>query len=274
MLGSQSLFFNRHTMIFVFFRSLVCVLALTLAAPVLAMTFHAQPPYLYLGGPLVKSDWDAWEEAMSKYANEIDTVVFHESNGGDSTTGRKIGGDIRKRKLNTVVYGRCVSACANMFLGGISRQFAVHLGAHLGETRTALGFHGSYNKVTKSVNRNRSGDYFVAMTDGKMSEELIERFIRLENKRGFLRFVHPDQRTRQTDPLAMLCKGDEEVSKRETQCERLKDVDALKQGVVTSWATRDVHVAPKPSLEKITVKSWADKKIGTTPTTANDSNGG
>jgi hypothetical protein len=270
MLEFHVLTFGRLPMIAGVFRFVLCALSLSVFAPALAMTFHVQSPYLYLGGPLVKSDWDAWEEAMNRYGNEIETVVFHESNGGDSTTGRKIGGDIRKRKLNTVVYGRCVSACANMFLGGVSRQFA----AHLGTTHTALGFHGSYNKVTKSVNRNRSGDYFVAMTDGKMSEELIERFIRLENKRGFLRFVHPDQRTRQTDPLAMLCKGDEDVSKRETQCERLKDVDALRQGVVTTWATRDVRLAPKPSIEKITVKSWIEKKTGTTPTTANDSNGG
>jgi hypothetical protein len=240
----------------------VGVLLLSTSAP--AMTFIAEPPLLYLGGAVVKSDWPAWQEAMTRYAGEIDTIVFHESGGGDSTTGRLIGGDIRKRKLATVVYGRCLSACANMFLGGVSRQFA----ARLGPSPTLLGFHGTYNKDTKEVNRVRSGEYFLAMTDGKMSEGLIARFIRLESKSSLLRFVHPDQRGRQSDPLAVIC-GSDDVheniggkahEKRTDPCEKLADVDALKQGVVTSWATRDIRMVAHPATEKATFKSWHEHK--------------
>jgi hypothetical protein len=36
-----------------------------------AMSFNAQPPMLYLGGAVVPSDWDAWQEAMTRYPNEI-----------------------------------------------------------------------------------------------------------------------------------------------------------------------------------------------------------
>jgi hypothetical protein len=239
-----------------YIRSMLLLALLAVARLATAMTFHAQPPVLYLGGAVVASDWAAWEEAMARFSNQIDTVVLHDSAGGDSTAGRKIGVDIRKRKLATAVYGHCASACANIFLGGVTRQFA----AHLTPLRTELGFHGSYNKSTQSVNRKRSGEYFVLMTDGKMDEDLIERFMLLENKRGLLLFVHPDQRVRHSDPLAMLCKGDEDRMRGTEGCERLADVDALSEGVVTTWATRTVKVAPHPQLQKGTFKSWDESK--------------
>ena len=231
---------------------LVMVSICTIASNVLAMTFYVDAPYLYLGGGVVRTDWDAWEEAMIRFDGKIDTIVFHDSGGGDSLAGRKIGEDIRKRKLNTVVLGRCSSACANMFLGGVARQYA----AKQPRVHTVLGYHGSYNKKTKEVNRNKSPDYFLSMTNGKMDERFIERFIRLENKNGLLRLVHPKQLLRASEPLAMLCNGEEERSKREEQCEKLNDVDALAKGIVTTWDTRNVPTPPAVSREKITVKVW------------------
>ncbi len=101
------------------------ILAICMIAPhVSAMTFYVDAPYLYLGGGVVRTDWDVWEEARISFDGKIDTIVFHDPSGGDSLAGRKIGEDIRKRKLNTVVLGRCSSACANMFLGGVACQYA------------------------------------------------------------------------------------------------------------------------------------------------------
>jgi len=225
------------------------------------MSFYASPPYLYLGGGVVRSDWEAWQEAMQKFDTKIDTIVFHDSGGGDSLAGRKIGEDIRTRKLGTVVLGRCSSACANMFLGGVTRQYA----EQKSKVHTVLGYHGSYSKETKELNRKKSPDYFLKMTDGKMSEEFVERFIRLENKKGLLRLVHPMQLLQASEPLALLCKGDEERSRLEEQCERLAGVDALSKGVVTTWDTRDIPTPPTATREKITVKSWETTEKSTNP---------
>jgi hypothetical protein len=215
------------------------------------MSFHASPPLLYLGGPVVQTDWAAWEEAMQKYDGQIQTIVFHESSGGDSNTGRRIGRDIRKRMLNTVVAGRCASACANMFLAGVSRQFATSAD----KDRIFLGYHGSYNKVTKALNTKRTPDYFVEMTAGKMTEEFVNRFIRLENRSGLMRFMHRDQINANT-PLTMLCKGDEDRTKRNERCEKLTDVDAIAVGVLTTWETLEIAAPPKPTREKTTLTSW------------------
>ncbi len=218
-----------------------------------AMSFYAAPPLLYLGGSVVPSDWQMWEEAMSRYDKEITTIVLHDSGGGDSGAGRKIGNDIRQRKLATVVSGQCSSACANMFLGGVSRQYAA-----VGDTKRqhVLGYHGSYNKITKTLNSKRTADYFVTMTDGKMSEEFVNKFIKLENKAGLMRFMHRDQRSNPTAPLTQLCNGTEERSKRDEQCAILPDVDALQKGVVTTWEARVIPEPPKPSAERATFASW------------------
>jgi len=207
--------------------SRVLLVVLVLAAPASAMEVVADPPFIHLSGHVDKADWAAWQEALERNAGKVETVVFHNSPGGDSTTGRKIGHSIREHKLHTVVAGRCISACANMFLGGTVRQFASRDDRH----EIVLGYHGSYNKKTKAVNKTKSGSYFSELTDGKMDDELIERFIRIENKNGALLLSHPSYR----EPLALFCAGDEPRRKRAQLCEHPKDIDALAVGVVTTW---------------------------------------
>ena len=216
-----------------------------------AMSFHAAPPLLYLGGSVVTDDWNTWEEAMIRFDGQLTPIVLHDS-GGDSTAGRKIGVDLRHRGLATVVSGRCSLACANMFLAGIERQFA----APDKSKRHVLGYHGSYNKTTKALNRGRTADYFVDMTDGKMREDFVDRFIKLENESGLMRFFHRDQRVNADDPVVQLCNGDEESAKRDEQCERVADIDALQVGVVTAWTVVGIPPTPTPAKQKLSKASW------------------
>ncbi len=230
----------------------VTLVAMLTTNPASAMSFVAAPPYLYMGGPVVREDWDTWEEAMIRFDGKIEFIVLHQSGGGDSFAARRIGHDTRKRGLRTVVLGRCSSACANMFLAGVTRQF----GESKLTTQTVLGYHGSYNKSTGQLNTRRSGDYFSQMTGGKMDEAFIERFIKLENKRGLLRFIHKDQRASETQPLAMLCNGDEDRRKRDELCEKLDNVDALAKGVVTTWETHRVDAPQAPTKQKVSEAAW------------------
>ena len=89
------------------------------------MSFNFAAPALYLGGSVVPSDRAAWQKAIGRFGPQIDSIVLHDSGGGDSIADRNIGMDIRKRKLRTVVDGRCPSACAHMFLGGNARKFSL-----------------------------------------------------------------------------------------------------------------------------------------------------
>lgn len=230
------------------------IVAMMITTAAQTMTFTAAPPFLYLGGSVVAEDWNTWEEAMIRHDGTITTIVMHDSGGGDAMAGRRIGMDIRKRGLDTVVSGRCASACANMFLAGVTRQFAAADTA-APDRQNVLGYHGSYNKVTKAVNTKRPPDYFVEMSDGKMSEEFVERFIKLENRNGLMRFFHRDQ-LKSGLPLAQLCTGAEERAKRDEQCAKLPDVDALSKGVVTTWEPRKIALPPTPSRERVSIASW------------------
>jgi hypothetical protein len=227
--------------------------ALIACGPAAAMHFFAEPPVLHLMGRVDKSDWDIWKEAIYKYEGKIDTVVFHQSPGGDSVTGRNIGRSIRKLGWRTVVAGRCMSACANMFLGGKQRLFS----SRLNEEPTVLGYHGSYDKWTGEVNKRASGEYFHIMSEGKMSPDLIDRFIQIDLRQGALYLIHPAQRKAEDDPLAFFCRGSEDSGRRDKECERMVGVDALGSGVVTSW---DAAVTPpKPRMRRdvgVTWKNW------------------
>jgi hypothetical protein len=228
------------------------LLLLVLAAqPALAMEFIAEPPVIHLSGHVEPTDWPVWQEAMERYAGKVDTIVFHDSTGGHSNTGRRIGNSIREKGLRTVVAGRCVSACANMFLGGTVRQF----GSRADPKGIVLGYHGSYNRETKAVNMKKSGKYFSELTGGKMDDDLIERFIRIEKKSGALWLSHPNSRTSPADPIALFCTGEEPRPKRAELCERPKGVDALAIGVVTTWDVATVATVAK-SKTKGTSKNW------------------
>ena len=234
-------------------RRLLGTAALLLAtAAAQAMSFDVQAPYAFLGGAVVREDWDSWQALMERHGAELRVVVLHQSSGGDSLAGRRMAADLRARGLETVVIGRCSSACANLFLAGVERQFAPPMPGF----QHVLGFHGSYNKRTQELNRNRTPDYFVEMTDGKMDAEFVERFIRLERKSGLMRFFHRDQAPPVARALTQLCSGEEERSERDAQCEPLPEVDALQKGVVTRWETRDVPLPRRPEPGKVSVRRW------------------
>ena len=103
------------------------------------------------------------------------------------------------------------------------------------------------------MNRNRTADYFLDMTDGKMDAEFVERFF------------HPAQRGKPDDPLALLCLGDEERDKLLDQCERIPDIDALSKGVVTTWGVYELAPPPEVSRKRETRTSWENRAQFLTP---------
>ena len=214
------------------------------------MSFNFTPPYLFLGGTVVRSDLHAWREALRLYDRDIEIVVLHDSPGGDSFTSRVIAREIRGRGLTTVAYGRCASACSSIFLGGAQRQFA----SPRRRINHILVFHGSYDKITGELNRERLPDFFVEMTGGMMSPEFVRRFIELEHRGSGLHFA--PKKGYVAAPSAQLCIASDGPSGRERNCEAITNSDALSTGVVTTWTTRSIDQVPEPPKIRITTVSW------------------
>ncbi len=113
--------------------------------PSIAMDLVIDANRVFASGP-IGEDLRKFEEALAK--PEIDTIVFLDSPGGDLWTGLKVGRLIADKKLKTVIGGRCVSACALMFLGGTERTFSDITAG----TATSIGIHGAHNRITGSIN--------------------------------------------------------------------------------------------------------------------------
>ena len=143
-----------------------------------------------------------------------------------------------------------------MFLGGVERQFL----ASFRNQPTVLGYHGTYQRHT-GEHVARPVDYFLSLTDGKMSDELAKRFTGIDNKKGALYFIHRARRADDSQALAYFCEGEEDNTRRDEQCVNRKDIDAVTSGVLTTWDLREV---PPPSFEPTnrqlqrgaTIKGW------------------
>lgn len=231
-------------------RIALATVALGAASPGEAMRIVVSPPHLYMSGPVVYEDWDAWQDIMQKHGDKIDTVVLYDSPGGEAMPSRFMALHIRTRKLRTVVAGPCASACANMFVAGVEKQFAA------GARQAVLVFHGSYRERDRSVVKRSHGDYFLRMTDWKMGEPLILRFINLPDPTGGLMFFHPQLRPDKLAGLTAFCEGAAVRAKRMDQCEIVEATDALAQGVVTRWDLRDVGQLPAAGKGWETRVTW------------------
>jgi hypothetical protein len=121
-------------------------IALTLLAtiPTLAATIRVRPQapdrpiVVILEGPLVEDDEDRF---ATKIASLASAFVAFNSDGGSLATGLRIGETIRRKGFSTIVPdgGRCASACAFAWLGGIERFLG---------TDARIGFHAASNPAS------------------------------------------------------------------------------------------------------------------------------
>lgn len=84
------------------------------------MRFETVNTTLILSGPVVDGDLAHLRDALQD--TTLRQVLLHQSPGGDSSTGLRLGHEIRQAGLNTLLSGQCASACGYMFLGGVERR--------------------------------------------------------------------------------------------------------------------------------------------------------
>ena len=103
--------------------------------------------YLKIIGDLVKEDGDTFlgatdSHGFSDRSRGKPIYVVLESNGGLVVEGLKIGKAIYQRRYNTVVYNKCASTCALIWLAGANRWVAAS---------GSVGFHAIYLAGTGEV---------------------------------------------------------------------------------------------------------------------------
>jgi outer membrane autotransporter protein len=116
------------------YRRLSLVITMTVASMALTTSIHAMRWFRngdrIVGTGGVSSDDPDMLQAIIDEARKqgivLRTVVIRNSGGGSADGGYNTGEVIRNAGLGTVLEGGCYSACADMFMGGVSRRYGAN----------------------------------------------------------------------------------------------------------------------------------------------------
>jgi len=95
-------------------------------------------------GPIVDGDFGTFKTILAEHGDTV-VVMVGESPGGILIEAMAIGELINKKGLRTVVQGRCLSACALIFMSGVKKGMgegsilAFHAPAHADGSRSTGG---------------------------------------------------------------------------------------------------------------------------------------
>lgn len=205
-------------------RAAVLAAAVALAGPAAALTLEAEGRTLVVSGE-VGNDLPAFEQALDD--TKADTVLFVNSPGGDLWTGMRIGRLIASRGLATVVAGRCLSACAIMFLGGRERRFADAFRT----TPAYLGLHGAHNRDTRGVDPQLQPQIYAFVrqqTGARFDAALLNRALYDMDDAGAMLIVPDPSRA---DSTVVHCRSG---TLPRARCTPIAGVDALSLGLVSA----------------------------------------
>jgi hypothetical protein len=198
-------------------------------ASTMAMDFNLIGGTLIMSGPVVSDDVARLKDQLA--TNQVKLVLLHNSPGGDLWNGQELARRIRNADLDTAVSGKCESACALIFLGGMHRYYSD--GTPL--AKTMIGLHGAHNKETKQAMPElgaRMAYLIKEMTEKKFPDDLLERTIYPKDPSDLTYVFHParfkaDGKSRGV----MECNKQPDAT---FKCKMTEGLDAMSVGVITS----------------------------------------
>jgi hypothetical protein len=184
-----------------------------------------------LSGAVEADDFSKVEAILTDNPT-IKIAVLRNSPGGDALSGYKTGALFREKGITTYVSGYCRSSCSRFFLGGAERYFT----ADYAPEQTHIGFHSNYktNGSLADGAAERLKKFITKYTDGKANEDLVDRWVSIPDRRGYVYFYHPEALKRNDGVSALLCHGRERSENRWNACEKISPHTALSMGIVTS----------------------------------------
>lgn len=217
----------------------ICLLAHLEAG---AMTLERVEDTLFATGAVGGEDFQSFRAQLSQPG--LRRLVLVDSPGGDLWTALTVGEAVRDAGLDTVAVGRCLSACAVMFVAGKTRGF----GSGRTPGSTLLGIHGGYDidsgRLAHGIGpalyaffRRQIG---TAMNDGLINEAIYG----FKDPRGFL-ILRDIERNPAQASQAALCLN----AHQPTTCKPQEGKDAFTLGLVTQRETVAVDLPVSMRLQ-------------------------
>jgi len=200
------------------------------------LKFQVIENQMIISGVIESNDGSYFENEVEKHPR-VDTLVLMNMPGGKITSMHRIADAVIERSLNTVALGKCMSACAHIFLAGKERQFAAGYPLQY----TSVAFHGMY--ASKGSLAGWGGPvpanwerYYIKRTNGKLPEAIILKWANLESSKGFAFFFHP--KTPRFGAVSFMCD-----SPPLRKCPKLEK-SALEYGILTSTELAAIKLIP------------------------------
>ena len=214
--------------------------------PAAAMEFNPVGDTLVLSGAVDGADLVRLKNHLAQRSFKL--VLLHDSPGGDLFNGYQLANWIRSEGLHTAVSGKCESACALLFLGGVRRSFSD--GRPLGETM--VGLHGAYHFQTGEPLPElspRMAYVIRTMTDGRYPPDLLKRTVYPKHPHDLVYAFHPLRFKPEAGPQGVMecLKQDSDAFK----CTMIDGLDAMAIGVVTNPDILVLDDQVKAALERL-----------------------
>lgn len=218
---------NRHRIYIYDLLGLVVALCVLFAGDLGAAEIKTIDNRIFVSGTLNPFDGEKLQQSLQS-SPKVEEVIFENSPGGSLATALEFAKLIRQRKLNTVVKGKCYSACAYAFLAGQVRTF--DSGAQLNGLMLHVG------RITKDGKERESSenDKIMLQLDemtGNQIPDSIKALIRKSWKESEGVLIVSQNYFLWRREEVMFCDGTQGLDA--SRCTRIPGTDAKTLGILT-----------------------------------------
>lgn len=222
------------------------ILCCVFSSSLLATEAKVVGDQLILSGKTSGNEVVLIRDAIAEHGDRIKLVILRDLNGPyERTEMMRASGLISERGWHTAISGSCGAPCAYLFLGGVQRHFSDDKSP--GQTYVVLGstkYIQDPTRIRNMASRARDDpaakggyklqEWLKARTGDRISQFMLDRLFPDEPSMRYLHFYDSKRLGRKDGASILYCDGKESSSKRWTECEKIADSDAYKEGIVTS----------------------------------------
>lgn len=226
-------------------RAVYMLLLFAVATPLLATEAKVVGDQLILSGRASGNELVLVRDAIAEHGDRIRVVILRDHSGRTENSDLMRTAElINERGWRTAISGFCGTACAYLFLGGVERHFTDdkspgQTSVMFGSTNLVGDSRGRPNYNNYQADPSASGNFkfrqwIKSRTGGRMSESTLDRLFLPDAGIRYLHFYDAKRLARKDGASVLYCDGKEAPAKRWAECEKIADLDAYKEGIVTS----------------------------------------